>query len=238
MANDGTERTMVASNEPKDKSSKSSKGASKGAKGVSSEPVEKAEKVKREPGVKPDWKRTNYPRLQKQFQEQIAPKLMQEFGLKNPHELPRMTKIVVNAGVGKFLENQKLKPELRETVLSTFSIITGQRAVMILAKKSVANFKVREGPHRAGGVARDQHGERDLHARHAHHDLLRALQPEGQPLRPRRARHALRPSGREPPQVSDPASRSTRQSTLHGQQGTIQQNEADAEVLLAAAGPL
>ncbi len=145
MANDGTERTMVASNEPKDKSSKSSKGASKGAKGVSSEPVEKAEKVKREPGVKPDWKRTSYPRLQKQFQEQIAPKLMQEFGLKNPHELPRMTKIVVNAGVGKFLENQKLKPELRETVLSTFSIITGQRAVMILAKKSVANFKVREG---------------------------------------------------------------------------------------------
>jgi large subunit ribosomal protein L5 len=104
-----------------------------------------AEKAPRTPGVKPDWRRTNYPRLQKLYTTEIAPKVMKEFGLGNAHELPRMTKIVVNAGVGKYLENQKLKPEMRETVLSTFATITGQRAVMILAKKSVANFKVREG---------------------------------------------------------------------------------------------
>ncbi|MFO0828283.1 MAG: 50S ribosomal protein L5 [Phycisphaerales bacterium] len=86
-----------------------------------------------------------YPRLQQLYMQQVAPKAMQEFGLKNPHQMPRLTKIVVNAGVGKFLENQKLKPEIRDTVISTFSTITGQKPIMIIAKKSVANFKVREG---------------------------------------------------------------------------------------------
>lgn len=86
-----------------------------------------------------------YPRLQQLFIEQVAPKLIQEFGLVNPHQLPRLSKIVVNTGVGKQLENQKLKPEIRDTVISTISTITGQRPIMVLAKKSVANFKVREG---------------------------------------------------------------------------------------------
>ncbi len=87
----------------------------------------------------------SYPRLQQLFTEQVGPKVMQEFGLTNPHQLPRLAKIVVNTGVGKQLENQKLKPEIRDTVISTIATITGQRPIMILAKKSVANFKVREG---------------------------------------------------------------------------------------------
>ncbi|MDZ4753203.1 MAG: 50S ribosomal protein L5 [Phycisphaerae bacterium] len=139
---------MVASNNPKPDKQKPAKspGAKPGGKpGKAPAAAEAAPKTPREPGVKPNPRRENYPRLQKAFFEQIAPKMMQEFSLENPHELPRMTKIVVNAGVGKYLENQKLKPELRETVLSTFATITGQQAVMILAKKSVANFKVREG---------------------------------------------------------------------------------------------
>jgi large subunit ribosomal protein L5 len=102
-------------------------------------------KAKRPVGEKPDPRRVDYPRLQKIFRDEVAPKTMKEFGLDNPHALPKLTKVVISAGVGKSLENQKLKPEIRETVLSTFSTITGQRAVMILAKKSVANFKVREG---------------------------------------------------------------------------------------------
>jgi len=85
------------------------------------------------------------PRLQQLYRETVAPKLMKEFGLSNVHQLPRLTKIVVNCGVGKFLENQKLKPEHRDTVIDTLSKITGQRPIMILARKSVANFKVREG---------------------------------------------------------------------------------------------
>jgi large subunit ribosomal protein L5 len=87
----------------------------------------------------------NPTRLQKLYRETIVPKVIQEFGLKNVHQAPRLTKVVVNAGVGKFLENQKLKPEIRDTVISTLSIISGQKPIMILARKSVANFKVREG---------------------------------------------------------------------------------------------
>lgn len=85
------------------------------------------------------------PRLQKQYREEVRPKLMQEFGVPNIHAAPRLQKIVVNVGVGRFLENQKLKPEIRDTVISTIETITGQRPVMVLARKSVANFKVREG---------------------------------------------------------------------------------------------
>lgn len=85
------------------------------------------------------------PRMQQLYNEQVAPKVLKEFSLENPHQLPRLSKIVVNSGVGKFLENQKLKPEIRDSVISTFTTITGQKPIMIIAKKSVANFKVREG---------------------------------------------------------------------------------------------
>jgi large subunit ribosomal protein L5 len=85
------------------------------------------------------------PRLKKRYDEHVAPTLMKEFGLSNPHQVPRLTKIVVNCGVGRYLENQKLKPEIRDAVYHTLSTITGQRPVTIMAKQSVANFKVREG---------------------------------------------------------------------------------------------
>src|SRR5688572_4644028 len=85
------------------------------------------------------------PRLLRHYREAIVPKVIAEFGLKNPHQAPRLVKVVINCGVGKFLENQKLKPEIRDTVISTLSTITGQKPVMIVARKSVANFKVREG---------------------------------------------------------------------------------------------
>ena len=85
------------------------------------------------------------PRLQKLYRESVMAKVMEEFGLENVNQAPRISKVVVNAGVGKFLENQKLKPEIRDTVISTLTTISGQRPVMILARKSVANFKVREG---------------------------------------------------------------------------------------------
>jgi len=85
------------------------------------------------------------PRLQKLYRETVLPKVLSQFGLRNVNQAPRFSKVVVNCGVGKFLENQKLKPEIRDTVIGTLSTITGQRPVMILARKSVANFKVREG---------------------------------------------------------------------------------------------
>ncbi len=88
---------------------------------------------------------TNTPRLKAKMQNEVLSKVAEQFGLKNPHQLPMVTKIVVNSGVGRFLENQKLKPEIRDTVTDTLQTITGQRPVMVMAKRSVANFKVREG---------------------------------------------------------------------------------------------
>ena len=85
------------------------------------------------------------PRLQTMYSETVAPKLQQEFNLSNLHQLPRLEKIVVNCGIGRFLENQKLKPEIRDTVYDTLQTITGQRPITVLARKSVSNFKVREG---------------------------------------------------------------------------------------------
>jgi large subunit ribosomal protein L5 len=86
-----------------------------------------------------------YPRLQQQYKDEISTKLMEQFGLGNVNQLPKLSKVVINVGVGKLLENQKLKPDIRETVISTLTTITGQKPVMVVAKKSVANFKVREG---------------------------------------------------------------------------------------------
>ena len=88
---------------------------------------------------------SNLARLQKVYKEQVAPKLMKEFGLTNVNQVPVIEKVIVNTGVGKQLENQKLKPEIRDTVIDTYRRITGQKPVMTLAKKSVSNFKVREG---------------------------------------------------------------------------------------------
>ena len=84
-------------------------------------------------------------RLHTMYMEQVAPKLMKEFGLTNINQVPVIEKVIVNTGVGKQLENQKLKTEIRDTVYDTYRKITGQKAVMTIAKKSVSNFKVREG---------------------------------------------------------------------------------------------
>ena len=84
-------------------------------------------------------------RLEQVYNETVAPKVAEKFGLRNKHEWPRLSKIVLNCGIGRFLENQKLKPEIRDTVTGTLTAISGQKPVMVIAKKSVSNFKVREG---------------------------------------------------------------------------------------------
>ncbi|MCA9289979.1 MAG: 50S ribosomal protein L5 [Phycisphaerales bacterium] len=85
------------------------------------------------------------PRLQTLYDEQALPAIAKAFGLKNALEMPRISKVIVMVGIGKQLENQKLKPEVRDTVVDTLQTITGQRPIMLIAKKSVSNFKVREG---------------------------------------------------------------------------------------------
>lgn len=81
------------------------------------------------------------PRLQALYREKTAKALMEEFGYKSPMEIPRLEKIVVSAGVGEATQNKKLL----DAALQELSLITGRRAVKTLARKSIAQFKVREG---------------------------------------------------------------------------------------------
>ncbi len=85
------------------------------------------------------------PRMKTKFQGAVAQKVKAQFQIPNPMALPRLDKIVVNVGIGKQLEGSKLNPKAKEQVLSDLAIITGQKAVMRVAKKSVSNFKLREG---------------------------------------------------------------------------------------------
>jgi len=103
-----------------------------------------APRAPRAPHV-PGKRSTPLPRLQQKYREEVVPAVLAEFKLINAHQAPRLTKIMVNTGVGKSLENQKLKPELRDAIIDTYMKITGQKPVMVKARKSVANFKVREG---------------------------------------------------------------------------------------------
>jgi large subunit ribosomal protein L5 len=84
---------------------------------------------------------TGIPRLKKQYKEQIVPALKKDFNYKSVMQIPRLEKIVVSMGVGEALTNKKLL----DTAISELSLITGQKAVKTKAKKSIANFKIRQG---------------------------------------------------------------------------------------------
>ncbi len=81
------------------------------------------------------------PRLLERYREVIVPKLAEEFAFKNAHQVPAMTKIVVNMGLGAAAAN----PKLIDNATSELALITGQKPVVRKARKSVANFKLREG---------------------------------------------------------------------------------------------
>ena len=80
-------------------------------------------------------------RMKKKYLEEVAPALMKKFEYKSTMQIPRIEKIVVNVGCGDVKDNAKGL----EAVVNEISAITGQRAVVTKARKSVANFKVREG---------------------------------------------------------------------------------------------
>jgi len=92
--------------------------------------------------------------LKEQYQEEIVPALMKEFEFKSVMQVPRLTKIVVNIGLGEALDNAKAI----EFATNDITAITGQRPVVTKAKKSIASFKLREG--RSIGVKVTLRGER------------------------------------------------------------------------------
>ena len=80
-------------------------------------------------------------RLKDYYVSTVAPALMKKFGYKNVMQIPRLDKVVVNVGAGEAKENAKAI----DAIMGDLSLITGQRPVVCRAKKSVANFKLREG---------------------------------------------------------------------------------------------
>ena len=80
-------------------------------------------------------------RLEKVYKEQIVPKLMEKFGYKNVMQVPRLSKVTLNMGVGEAVGNKKIM----ENALADMSKIAGQKPVTTLARKSIATFKIRDG---------------------------------------------------------------------------------------------
>ncbi len=110
------------------------KKAKKGDKG---DKAKKAEKHEESPPMPPGY----VPRMLKRFHDEAAPALQKRFGYKNIHRIPKLSKIVVNMGVGEGMKESKLL----DAAVEDLATITGQRPTITKARKSVASFKVRKG---------------------------------------------------------------------------------------------
>ena len=80
-------------------------------------------------------------RLAEAYKGQVIPQLMKDFGYKNPMQVPKIEKIVVNMGLGEAISNNKLIEQAQEQMMA----ISGQKPIITKARKSIANFKLREG---------------------------------------------------------------------------------------------
>jgi large subunit ribosomal protein L5 len=83
----------------------------------------------------------NMPRLQQHYHEHVRPRMTELFGYTNPHQVPAIEKVKINVGVGDASKNQKLL----ESVVDELGQITGQKAMVTRARKSISNFSLREG---------------------------------------------------------------------------------------------
>jgi large subunit ribosomal protein L5 len=127
---------MADTKEKAPKPAKAPEGAPKGGKGKGKEKGGAGGSVDHEPKA-----REGAPRLQTFYQETVRAKLTKEFGLTNPHQVPRLEKVVLNIGMGDASKN----PKQLEAAVEELSAITGQKAVITKAKKAIANFGLRAG---------------------------------------------------------------------------------------------
>lgn len=107
--------------------------------GESTKHKESKEKVTKEKRV--EVPKGYVPRFKKLFREQIVPHIMKKFNFKNPMQVPRLNKIVVNMGIGAAKEN----PKLMESAVNELGLITGQKPSVRRARKAIASFKLRAG---------------------------------------------------------------------------------------------
>jgi large subunit ribosomal protein L5 len=127
---------MADKGSDKDKAKAAAKGAEKKAAKAAVPAGEKAAGKKAAPeGPK------GTPRLMEYYRTECVPRMMQEFRYKSPMQVPRLKKVVVNIGLGEAIQNIKLL----ESASAELAAVTGQKAVVTRAKKSIAAFKLREG---------------------------------------------------------------------------------------------
>ncbi|HGY54409.1 MAG TPA: 50S ribosomal protein L5 [Caldithrix abyssi] len=81
------------------------------------------------------------PRLLEKYKKEVAPYLQKKFGYKNVHEIPKVVKISVNAGVGEAIQDSNAL----EAAMNDLKVITGQKPIITKARKSISNFKLRQG---------------------------------------------------------------------------------------------
>lgn len=113
---------------------KSATGARGGRAGAAGEPAQR--------GAHPGAERpVPAPRLRAYYESTVRPRLREQFGLANVHQIPTVSKIVLNVGVGEALK----QPKLLDSFVRELELITGQRPVRTRAKKSISNFGLRQG---------------------------------------------------------------------------------------------
>jgi large subunit ribosomal protein L5 len=88
-----------------------------------------------------DFKEAVMARLQQYYRETVAPKLLEQFGYRNVMEVPKITKITLNMGVGEAVADKKIM----EHAVGNLTQIAGQKPIVTLSRKSIAGFKIREG---------------------------------------------------------------------------------------------
>ncbi len=102
-------------------------------------------KDKKKKGEQVDATPAPAPRLSKTYVDDVAPKIDEKFGISNRNARPKLEKITINVNMGRHLDGTKVPASVNDTVAATLRQISGQKPVLIHAKKSVSNFKVREG---------------------------------------------------------------------------------------------
>ncbi|MFN0010810.1 MAG: 50S ribosomal protein L5 [Phycisphaerales bacterium] len=132
---------------PKDAAAKSGGGGGGGGK-----PKGDAKGKKHDTGPEEPAGPRVEPRLQTRYKQHVAPAMGEKFGLKNPNQRPRVSHVTINVNMGRHLDGAKIPANVKTTVLDTIQKVTGQKPVVLKAKKSVSNFKVREGVETAAMV--------------------------------------------------------------------------------------
>ncbi len=84
---------------------------------------------------------TMEPRLKTHYTDYVRPKLQEEFGYANSHQIPKVVKVVINVGAGEGAKDQKLL----DSIIAELSVISGQKPLMNRARRSISNFQLREG---------------------------------------------------------------------------------------------